>query len=357
MPPATLLVSLVGNHLDPILSAVATSRKALYQRVPTVAALQQQLSSPAALERVVLIELSQLSIPGSSPRDTLRRITQLAPEMRIVVVASQAKTLFVADRKWLEVSPHVTVLSGITPRSWHASGKPLFEALFGQGDFSTELRRVEPFIKALDQHAAATAIDLAHERKIDYVSAAHSMVSPRGIVVGDRRYRLKLYPEVFVCREAYVWLQRILLMSAQDALIAGQATQEAGLIYHVVREQAFADEEFFFRVAGYPADFSWVSFLNSFFGKDGPARKDRTYHAKTYPMCLQGQETFDWMRAKGFTENEAMTIGQRMIDLNLIHHVADEQPFRADNLFFRALHDENAQAQPLAAANPQYKAV
>jgi hypothetical protein len=176
-------------------------------------------------------------------------------------------------------------------------------------------------------------------------------------VVGDRRYRLKLYPEVFVCREAYVWLQRILLMSAQDALIAGQAMQEAGLIYHVVREQAFADEEFFFRVAGYPADFSWVSFLNSFFGKDGPARKDRTYHAKTYPMCLQGQETFDWMRAKGFTENEAMTIGQRMIDLNLIHHVADEQPFRADNLFFRALHDENAQAQPLAAANPQYKAV
>jgi hypothetical protein len=200
MPPATLLVSLVGNRLDPILSAVATSRKALYQRVPTVAALQQQLSSPAALERVVLIELSQLSIPGSSPRDTLRQITQWVPEMRIVVVASQAKTLFAADRKWLEVSPHVTVLSGIRPCGWHASGKPLFEALFGEGDFSTELRRVEPFIKALDPHAAATAIDLAQERKIDYVSAALSMVSPRGIVVGDRRYRLKLYPEVFVFR-------------------------------------------------------------------------------------------------------------------------------------------------------------
>jgi Domain found in Dishevelled, Egl-10, and Pleckstrin (DEP) len=357
MSAPALLLSLVGDALDPILSATASARKAPYQRTKSVAQLVTALETAQQVVPAVVVELSRIAVPSASPRDTLRRLAQAAPQATITVVADHAHYLYSPDTTWLQVAPNVKLVCAVSALGWPQRGKSMLKTLFGEGDFSAEMRRMEPYIRALEATATPSPLDAAQQRGIDYLLAAQSMVSPRGVHISDRRFRLKLYSEVFVAREAYTWMQRILLMSSEEALLAGRAMQEAGLIYHVVREQDFADEEFFFRVASYPKDFSWVSFLNKFFSKDGPARKDRTYHAKIYPLCLQGQEMFSWMRAQGFSDNEAMTIGQRMIALNIIHHVADAQPFRADNLFFRALHDENALAQPLAAANPQYKAV
>jgi hypothetical protein len=357
MSAPSLLLSLVGDTLDPILNAIASARKSLYQRTKTVAQLTASLAGAERVAPVVVVELSQIALPGTSPRDTLRRLAHAAPRGRIVVVASDAHYLHSPDTTWLQVAPNVKLVCAVSAASWPRRGKQLLTSLFDDGDFSAEMRRMEPYLKALEKTSGPSPLDVAARSGVDYLLAAQSLVSPGGIKIADRRFRLKLYSEVFVAREAYEWMQRSLHWTGEEALVAGKAMQEAGLIYHVVREQDFADEEFFFRVASYPKDFAWASFLSKFFSKDGPERKDRTYHAKGYPSCLQGQEMFEWMRAQGFSENEAMTIGQRMIALNVIHHVADEQPFRADNLFFRALHDEGAQAQPLAAANPQYKSV
>jgi Domain found in Dishevelled, Egl-10, and Pleckstrin (DEP) len=336
----TMVVSLVGNELDPILSIAAAVRKALYQRTVSVSQLLKSLALDVELEKVAVIALSQLALPGVSPRDSLRRIVQAAPEARIVLIADSARYLFPADKSWLEVTPNVRLWRELNVHTAQQTGAQLLTLLYGDGDYAADLRRMGPFLKALVSNTTPTAVDAAVEKSIDYERAALALFSPHGVAISNRRYRLTMYPEVFLAREASAWMQRALKYSKDEALLAGQAMQDAGLIYHVVREQAFAEEDFFFRLAKYPTDFTWASFLNSFFSKDGPARKNRTYHTKTYPLCLQGQEVFDWMRTRGFSENEAMTIGQRMIDLNIIHHVADEQPFRAANLFFRACHDE-----------------
>jgi Domain found in Dishevelled, Egl-10, and Pleckstrin (DEP) len=337
---ATMIVSLVGNEFDPILSAAATVRKALYQRTLSVPQLIKSLTDGTPVERIAVVSLSQLAVPGASPRDSVRRIAQAAPEARIVLIADSAKHLFPEDSSWLEVASNVKLHRAFSLNTLQQTAAQLLTALYGEGDYAADLRRMAPFLKALVVHTKPSPLDQAVEHAVDYERAAIALFSSHGIAISNRRYRLTVYPEVFLAREACAWMQRALKYSPEQALLAGLAMQDAGLIYHVVREQPFAEEDFFFRHAKYPDNFSWTSFLNYFFSKEGPQRKDRTYHGKTYTLCLQGQEVFDWMRTKGLSENEAMTIGQRMIDLNIIHHVADEQPFRAANLFFRARHDE-----------------
>ena len=46
------------------------------------------------------------------------------------------------------------------------------------------------------------------------------------------------------------------------------------------------------------------------------------------------------MQTQGHTVNEALSMGQQMIDLSLIHHVHDEHPFKNENLFYRFYRDE-----------------
>ncbi len=350
-----MIISLVNNGLDPILSAAALGRKALYQRTLSISAFTKSLASALNVERVAVIALSQIAQPGISAREVIRSIVKSAPDARIVVVADSAHRLFPADRSWLQVSSNVTIATAVEVGSLQHAGAGFLAQLFPEGDYAADLRRMAPFLKALDTNPQRTSLEVAIARGIDYESVATALFGNQGIAITNRRYRLTTYPEVFLAREAAQWMQRRFNYSSDDALLAGRAMQEAGLIYHVVREQQFAEEDFFFRVATYPSGFSWINFLNNFFAKDGPARKDRTYHAKTYPRCLQGQEMVDWMRAQNFSDNEAMTIGQRMIDLNIIHHVADEQPFRAANLFFRARQDEMSKAQPSPFTDAQFK--
>jgi predicted RNase H-like HicB family nuclease len=48
----------------------------------------------------------------------------------------------------------------------------------------------------------------------------------------------------------------------------------------------------------------------------------------------------EWIQAQGYTRNEALSMGQRLIDLSIAHHVADEHPFKNEKLFYRFYRDE-----------------
>jgi hypothetical protein len=50
------------------------------------------------------------------------------------------------------------------------------------------------------------------------------------------------------------------------------------------------------------------------------------------------------MQDQGYTVNEALSIGQRLIDLSLAHHVVDEHPFKNEKLFYRFYRDESPSA-------------
>ena len=46
------------------------------------------------------------------------------------------------------------------------------------------------------------------------------------------------------------------------------------------------------------------------------------------------------MLVQNYTLNQAMSCGQRLLDVSLAHHVLDEHPFKNDKLLYRFYRDE-----------------
>lgn len=64
--------------------------------------------------------------------------------------------------------------------------------------------------------------------------------------------------------------------------------------------------------------------------------RDRSYHLKRYPLCFLGTEAVQWMRSHFQLDSpQVVEVGQALQSLGLLYHVAHEQVFADDALFFR----------------------
>jgi len=76
-------------------------------------------------------------------------------------------------------------------------------------------------------------------------------------------------------------------------------------------------------------------------GPDGLAIADRRHLLSVYPRCFVGAHAVEWlMRARDLTRDEAVRLGQTLVERGVIHHVLDEHPFRDGNFFYRFYTDE-----------------
>jgi len=76
-------------------------------------------------------------------------------------------------------------------------------------------------------------------------------------------------------------------------------------------------------------------------GANGVAIEDRRHLATVYRRCFVGKEAVDWLvRSEELTRDEAVAVGQRLIENGTIHHVLDEHPFRDGRYFYRFRADE-----------------
>jgi hypothetical protein len=179
------------------------------------------------------------------------------------------------------------------------------------------------------------------------------MAGANGVEIRARTYRTQSYDECFVGTDAVNWLMQTTHVTRTEALRIGQALLELGHVYHVVREQPFQDGHFFYRISANTSRLNAVDLCavirqmrsqgtQSTQGHDGGVRiADRQFHGVTYPACFVGSHAIKWMREQfQLNENEAMTLGQRLMDLFLVHHVVDRQPFRGGKFFYRFYQDE-----------------
>ncbi len=73
--------------------------------------------------------------------------------------------------------------------------------------------------------------------------------------------------------------------------------------------------------------------------------KDRRDHLNFYPACFIGSEAVEWLvQTQNFTREEAIQLGQILIERGIIHHVLDEYPFRDDYFFYSFYADEESVA-------------
>lgn len=75
--------------------------------------------------------------------------------------------------------------------------------------------------------------------------------------------------------------------------------------------------------------------------EQGVEIKTRRHKLKLYPRCFLGTEAVDWLSAKTkLSREDAVSLGQRMIDKGLFHHVLDDHQFKDEPLFYRFNADE-----------------
>lgn len=69
--------------------------------------------------------------------------------------------------------------------------------------------------------------------------------------------------------------------------------------------------------------------------------KGRMYKIKLYQRCFVGKDLIDWLVNRyDLSRSEALTIGKRLVDEKIVHHVTDEHPFKDDSYLYRFYEDE-----------------
>jgi len=76
-------------------------------------------------------------------------------------------------------------------------------------------------------------------------------------------------------------------------------------------------------------------------GPDGVPILDRRRLLARHPRSFVGREAVEWlMRQEGLTRDEAVALGQRLVERGVIPHVLDEHGFRDGHYFYRFRADE-----------------
>jgi Domain found in Dishevelled, Egl-10, and Pleckstrin (DEP) len=289
---------------------------------------------------VVILDLQTVAaaaIPVSAAVATLRR---LAPQSKIILTAPRAKLIDDHDSQWASSVGADGIVAQLRALRWKTLCKPILAALNdNETSAQQDAQRLAPFIRAAQQaerrEDALSLVASVETAGVDLASLALRMGRSGGVDIRDRTYHLRTYEAVFVSSDALHWIASAHRCTSAAALAIGKALQACGLIYHVAREQLFDDENFFFRVAKISARHAFDDVTAQVSATTGFVRRDRSYLGTSYPNCFVGSEALDWFVSHGYSVNEAMSMGQRLLDLSIISHVTNDQPFKAGNFFYR----------------------
>ena len=263
------------------------------------------------------------------------------------------------EQAWARDAGIASLLPGSTVAAWQESLAPVLErVLAAVGRDRIKPQRLEAFLGVLiqsgDEPRAGTVkdayVDSYHlERQgVNAQKALEALQQPGGLPVQERSYRGRTYRECFVASEALDWLVARFGMRRATALRTCTFLWRTGRIHHVLRQAPFDDGHFFFRFSGRRAELDRVHLGQveaAMRSPGGVAISERTYLARTYPRCFVGAEAVDWlMQHYGLPLGAAETVGQRLLELGVFHHVVDEHGFVEGKLYYRFRADEVAVA-------------
>jgi len=299
----------------------------------------------------VVADVPALAAHGFGASEFAARLAQSLPHVRVFVRLPSRTGISRAERAWAAQAGIASLLPGSTTVAWRKSFAPVIERIgSGLG------------VEALDTDALGDAVTrlvtsgaepragpvkdiygLAKRLEQEGVDSAAVLEALRAQsdLVSDRRYRGTSYSECFVASEAIDFMAKRFGMSRATALAAGEFLWRTGRIHHVLRDAAFDDGYFFFRIGGSPR-IDLAQLQDGMRARDGVEIADRQYAGKMYPRCFVGTEAVQWMRRRfGLTVGEAENAGQSLLELGELHHVVDEHGFVGEGFFYRFRADEN----------------
>lgn len=117
-----------------------------------------------------------------------------------------------------------------------------------------------------------------------------------------------------------------------------QANGSDYLLQNTLKNQIDSIEELTIR-----EEYDWDAITIAMRGENGIEIKDRRFQLKVFPKVFLGSDAVNWlMKHEKSTHEEAILMGQLMIQQGIIHHVLDEHDFKDEPLFYRFYADEDS---------------
>jgi hypothetical protein len=174
---------------------------------------------------------------------------------------------------------------------------------------------------------------------IEPAEIGQRMRGDAGVARTERRYRLKWYADCFVGSEAVDWIVQGYGLSREDAVAVGQRLLDGGLLHHVVKEQPFRDGFFYYRFSATHVPIAPVevdALAARMRAPGGVPLAERAYLGRRIPESFVGREAVDWLAATfALGREDALALGQRLVDLGLAHHVLGPRDFLDAGLYYR----------------------
>lgn len=280
---------------------------------------------------VLLFDLAPDNLDGEGASDALRRLAAMPWRPRICAIAPVARQVWHNEADWCRRRTGLPLL----PRP-ETGVADFLGSLFAEiGLAAPDPRRLDTHLRVLLGNREEAANSLVRRLTNDSIDAlAASLIA--GGNVADRRYHLRKYPECMTGSGAVDWLTRRHGCTREEAVSLGGALERSGLLHHVVKQQPFQDGEFFYRVAC-PGRFDAVLLDDAELAlRTGSGLiADRAWRGINFPRCMVGSEAVDALcGAFRLNRAEATLLGQNLMDLGQLRHVADEHAFADDNLFY-----------------------
>ncbi len=302
---------------------------------------------PADLLVVDLAELAQERLPLERFGPAWR---QAYPASPLVVTVGHRLAVSEPERRWARARGAFDLWPGLSLMLRSEAALARLQALVAAlGIPDLRLEALREALRAVASEVADAEGDvaarLAH-RGTDVEEIARRLRGSAGVALDERRYRLTRYPNCFVGTEAVDWLVRGYGLGRGEAVELGQQLIDRGEICHVVKEQPFLDAELFYRFGGSDPRLEAIDIdplVAAMRAPEGLEIRTRTYLGRVYERCFVGRDAVDWLCAShALAREDAVTLGQRLCDLCLLHHVLDEHEFADGYFFYRFFADEPA---------------
>lgn len=316
----------------------------------------ERLTSVSAL----IVDAPLLHAAGLTIERLAEWIARGYPGLALFVRLPWRTRISAGEQSWATRAGVAGLLCGDSAVDWSASLAPsLALVLRHLGRPGADMAKLEKFLRVLVAQGeeprpgimkdAWTAAHRLEMQGVDSAGLLAAMRGPGGVAVADRRYRATTYRQCFVASEALDWLEARGL-PRHAGLAVGDYLGRTGRIHHVLREHGFSDANLFFRFGGDEPRLDRLDLhevRRAMGGPGGLAISSRSYLGKTYARAFVGSDCVDFLRSRyRLSVGEAEAIGQRLVDVGVIHHVCDEHGFSDAGYYYRFRADDDPSAAP-----------
>lgn len=311
-----------------------------------------------ARARAVIVDAPALLACRVAPASLAAFLEQRFPGIATFVRLPARTGVSTPEQAWARHAGIASLLPGSTVAAWQDSLAPvLARVLAAIGRPAPDAAKLEAYVNGLMRSGVEPRPSPVKDA---YVDAFHlesagvnagrlyeAMQADGALPIADRTWRGKTYRDCFVASQAVDWLVTRHGLKRETALRACTFLWRTGRMHHVLRDSDFRDDFLFFRLSGRRADLDGVDLVQVEDAmrspRDGVQIGERTYLSKTYPRCFVGGDAVDWLMARyRLPLGAAETVGQRLLELGVFHHVLDEHGFVEGKFYYRFRADEAA---------------